>query len=190
MIEKIDSAILAGCTRFSHWLQRLTGLTNYFVANVGISLVAISIMIDMANFFHQIFQHRTSLFEVIIDSLLLLSAMHRSFLCTKAQDQLYSNNDAKLAELIPLTAKIGWRLLFVAASVIDALNIVTAYLAPHRESLWFLDVVGTKFFFSLGLMIFYYFIIVDPLPPGKSKVRQWIEVLRGMPEVMPAPAKS
>ena len=36
---------------------------------------------------------------------------------------------------------------------------------------------SAEIFFSTGFTIFYYFIAVQPLPPGKSRVRQWIEGL-------------
>ncbi len=35
LVEKIDALLLQFCTRFSHWSQRTTGRTNYFVAKGG-----------------------------------------------------------------------------------------------------------------------------------------------------------
>jgi hypothetical protein len=86
VFEKIDSFILAGCTKFSHWLQRLTGLTNYFLANIGTTLTAVAAMMVILNYFHQIFLFATRLFDLIMNLLMLAILLRQSFTCTKAQN--------------------------------------------------------------------------------------------------------
>jgi hypothetical protein len=100
VIKKIDSLILAACTRFSHWLQRLTGLTNYFVAKIGVGCTAVSVMVEIANFVHGMFKNPTPLPIVIIDTVTLLGCIYRSLICTKAQDRLYESADTKPADLL------------------------------------------------------------------------------------------
>lgn len=186
VIEKIDSVIIAACTKFSHWLQQLTGITSYFLANVGNGLFAISLMLRVVNYFHQIFRLPTDTFDAFLSSFLLLNTLSQSFLCIKAQEHLLGNAETKPAALRSYQKKgiSQLRIFWIILLAITLLSAPTAVGGP----LWILD--GMRYvFLPLGAVIFYCFIAVDPLPPGKSKVRQWVEKLAGAGRLVPAPAE-
>ena len=172
LLYNIDCSILRYCTKFSHWTQRTFGITNYAIARLGCGSTAIGVAIDLSNYFNQFLDYRTSLFLVTADVCWLAVLVYRSFICTKAEEQTYSGARTKINEI--LTYDSWWLrlyfLVFFALFVpIDILNTLTAKL----HFLQFLR----GFPFGTGLVIFYYFIAVDPLPPGQSKVKEFIKSL-------------
>jgi hypothetical protein len=169
VLKKIDSAILAGCTRFSHWLQRMTGLTNYFVANVGTGCAAIGMML------------RIALFDTVIYGAMMFVAISTSLNCTRAQDDFLSGKITKPAEL-QMYYSLGnfVRLPFAALFLLQSF---TLCLRLPQNPYWLLNIAG-RTFPTLGFTTFFYFIVVDPLPPGRSKVRQLLERLLGVREAV------
>jgi hypothetical protein len=181
VLKKIDSAILAGCTRFSHWLQRMTGLTNYFVANVGTGCAAIGMMLRIANYFHRMFDEPTTLFDTVIYGAMMFVAISTSLNCTRAQDDFLSGKITKPAEL-QMYYSLGnfVRLPFAALFLLQSF---TLCLRLPQNPYWLLNIAG-RTFPTLGFTTFFYFIVVDPLPPGRSKVRQLLERLLGVREAV------
>lgn len=169
-MKTIDTFILSICTKISHALQRATGLTCYFIAKIGIAISTLDLIVETLNYFYKFLHFSTTVFGLVILTLCLLTMIHRSIVCSKAEDHLWSGRLTRPAELLPYSESILWRILWVALFLID---IFCAFLGMHKYHHIFLEVVS-QCFFSLGLIIFYYFIAVNPLPPGMSKLRKWI----------------
>ena len=150
----VDTLLLRLCTKFSHALQRATGLTCYFVAKVGCGIVAISVV---KIFLSDGSRHWVAAFFIFI---WVTDMIYRTIQLGKIEDHFHSAATTKHAFVKhsdSIIARIIWLLFF-------ALDVIL------RGDL------GNKGL-SFGLLVFYYFVAVDPMPPGKSKVREWIENL-------------
>jgi len=164
VIDEMDQTIHDFCTRASHWLQRATGLTCYFVARVGVTLTAISVMANIANYFFPFLPGRTDMVTVALSVLILIDCIPRSIACQRGDEAVGSN--AKPAELMRFTRGPFWRVLWVGFAIFDL-----AYM--HWLSRPFASFIQDSAF-ALGCAVFYNFINVTPLPPGTSKLREWI----------------
>ena len=103
----------------------------------------------------------------------------------RAHDQLYQGKVAKPAELMPyVMEKPGWRIAYILILLLD---VRLLWVLPPSKSYLIPEVIARTFLW-VGMVIFYYFIAVDPLPPGISKVRKFVESFIGAPEVAPASA--
>jgi hypothetical protein len=67
------------------------------------------------------------------------------------------------------------------------LDVLSLWQVPPTRSCLVLEVIARTFTW-VGMAIFYYFIAVNPLPPGISKVRKLAESLMGTPKIAPASA--
>jgi hypothetical protein len=161
----------------------VTGLTNYFFAKIGIALMAITMMLDVINYFHQIFGTRTSLILLISDGFLFLVLVYQSAHCTEAEGHFWSSRNSKPAILIQYVDMGLWRLVPAFLLAIDAPRAVFV-LIVSRNRYRFLECVW-NLSFLLGMTIFYYFIIVDPLPPGKSRIRILLEKFSATKKTVP-----
>ncbi|OGN16700.1 MAG: hypothetical protein A3C88_02705 [Candidatus Yanofskybacteria bacterium RIFCSPHIGHO2_02_FULL_50_12] len=175
MIEWIDERILALFTKFSHWFQRLTGLTNFFWARVCLGLFAVGILISVANYWFPILATETPLLGVMLASIWLAYVLAFTELTHRADQHFWSGANTKHSVQRVLSENAIERVLLL---VVGALLLVLSFkaLANNPEvSIW------PQIYVSLDpgyLSSATYFAIVDPLPPGKSKVRQWIEEMQ------------
>ncbi len=167
LLEKLDDTVLDVCTRFAHAVQRLTGYTSRFIAKVGVLISTISMTLHVVNYFHRILWHRTDVFLLSISVMLIFGAFMRIHNLDRADDQQLSE---EIAEVEGGTGKDNWlyRLVFLFATIL-----VTLVSSSIIGFLGKIDDLS----FVWGLTIFHYFVAVEPLRPGKSKIRQWIEKL-------------
>ena len=172
MYKNLDAAILIACTKFSHALQRTLGLTCYFVAKIGVALTAVSVMLDVINYFFPFLAFKTSAILLCVSGLMFMIMVGQSICLAKAEDRLWSGDGVKPAELMPYVRSGTWRVFLVHLFV---LNILWFWTGPPFH--YWLCEFAERIFFPLGLVVFYYFVAVDPLPPGKSKIRSLIEKL-------------
>ena len=164
----VDDALLRICTRFSHKLQRTVGLTNYFIAKIGVAMAALSLLAEILNYSYKFLRYyHIGTFALAIDGFLLLSMILRTLHLSEAENNL---DDIKPAALKGYTGSLGWRIFWLIALLVDWIAIAR----PPREPRFLLAVVVTTFF-SNGMLIFYYFVEVNPLPPAKSKLKEWLE---------------
>ena len=178
----IDGRILAVCKKISHALQRGTGLTNFFVAKIGIAFTALNLLIGIGNYFLHFLRRPTPTIMICGPMMIcLLSAILRSIDLSRAENDLLG---VEKAQRHTLTSTPFWRLLWSGWSIIDALTffLSPSYPSPLLEFCW-------QCLFSWGLTIFYYFVAVDPLPPAKSHIRGWMESLSVKTETAPARSK-
>lgn len=171
MIKKIDTFLLSCCTRFSHALQRTTGLTCYFVAKIGIGLVALNMIVEILDYYLKFLVAHTQLFGVIMNAIILVIMVARTAELAKAEENI--GNKTKPRQLLRYIFPWWWRIFWLTFFIWDSLATVFIQRRSHHH---FLDFVDTLFF-SMGLVIFYYFVAVDPLPPGTSKVKKFINSL-------------
>lgn len=166
MLEKLDNFILAGCTKFSHWFQRLTGRTNYFLAKIGLILTVASISVSVISYVLPILPIKRPLWFVFLLGLIAIFEIGRMTKLDKAEKNAMSsaeqtkpffNNTGKVDRMIWFFLS-GWSI------------IVTSTVTPIS-----VFVIIDSCFFPVGLLIFHYFIEVNPLPPCKSKIKEFSE---------------
>ena len=163
----IDELMISLCTKISHSFQQLTGQTNFFIAKFGVLMATFNVITQIANYFHQILQRKTTLFD-------LLLCMWLNFILfrdAKTLDEANKNWATEERAIFPnLTSSMLYRLLWIGFSIHN--TIALTYLPQSQFKI--LEAIHMVSF-SYGLVIFYYFCAVEPLRPGKSKIRQWIE---------------
>jgi len=180
----LDEGVLALCTKFSHWLQRLTGRTNYFLAKIGVIMSFFSILTEIFNYFQPILRYPTSLFSVVIDCLVVTNCVARVWDCDKMEEA----NGTSDTQIKSRWDNPTWRLIWLIFTAWDLYG--TIGLINTHSHIPFLPLELVSQSFAIDLAVFYYFVAVHPLPPGKSKVRQWVESLSGVKNLEPATAKS
>jgi hypothetical protein len=173
MIAALDQAIHNFCTSVSHRLQRTTGLTCYFIARVGVSLAALNVLASIVNYFFPFLPERTDLVLAVLSALLLWSCVNCSIACQRGDEA--TGSDAKPAELMPYMGTAFWRVLWVAWAIF---GLAAVHWLSHALASFVQD--GA---FSLGFALFYNFINVTPLPPGTSKLKEWIKGFFSTPEL-------
>lgn len=168
----IDSKILRLCTLIAHGLQRAIGVTSYAVAKIGTGISAMSVLLDVVNYFTPVLNRKTGILSLLIAPVLLAAMVLRSVVCQKADDALWSGSSVKPSELIEYMDGYGWRLFWIVLLFVD---LFAELLQPPRAHMILEYVNGVGF--SMGISMFFYFIAVSPLPPGQSKLRQWVNIL-------------
>lgn len=138
-----------------------------------------AILADVINYFRKYTSFTTTPLSLIIDSVCLLIMIGRSNEVQHIEDSVGS--DTKPAELAHYVSSSHWRLFWLLGLLWSLM------LTPWHSDNLFLELLRFPGY-SLGCFIFWCFIVVDPLPPGTSKVREWLNSFTSHP--VPAPAKS
>jgi hypothetical protein len=167
-----DTAVLRACTALSRNLQRQVGLTNYFVAKIGIGLMATSVLIDTGNTFSHVLPRIVSPLMLWINIPFLAILVWRSYACSWAETDI-SETPAQHPMLV---STIWDRLTWITWSVLDVC--IFAFGKRHQ---WPVLEFADDTFFCLGSAVFYCFVAVRPLPPTKSRLRKWLETLHLAP---------
>ncbi|MBI2063323.1 MAG: hypothetical protein HYT61_03775 [Candidatus Yanofskybacteria bacterium] len=181
MLRALDSKIIEKLTKFSHWFQKLTGLTCYFFAKMGIFLAIFGTFVRVINYFLPFLTVKSNMFDIaiLIFSVLIFGPSIQK--CNKAEENLFSS------EVVKLERNNFWFRIYCLSWVVFEIIFLPLYIYETRYLI--LEVVARVGFF-IGLSIYNYFVVVVPLPPGKSKVRKWVEGLFApQPRLEPIPVK-
>ncbi len=181
MFYKFDAWILGHVQRFSHRWQRLTGLTNFWIANVLLSMAAIgygtlaAVKLISGDYRWGFLQAVVAVFWTPI----MLWLMRRN-------EEMEAHYLSGCKAMHPFTLFIlcqVWRRVFIVFLV--------AYTDGLALLMWrtfeFCVLAASLGCYSIAL----YCMACIPLPPGKSKVRQLVESLVTAfrkPQVAYAPA--
>lgn len=184
-LRVIDGWALRFCTNIAHTFQLLTGRTNFFIAKLGVLFASVDITLRMAGYFHPFPHHPKSMFDIIIGIIYMPIIISRALKLDEADK--HSSNSSEKAAIPGITNASSFlvRILWLVFAIQDTLWVVVEHSRPDYN---FIDIL-LAVSFSYGLLVFYYFIEVEPLRPQKSKIRQWVENLSfGL--LRPAPAIS
>lgn len=183
LLETIDARLLALFTMFSHKFQRLTGRTNFFLAKLSVALVMLSVAVELVNYWIPILSRKSTLFNVATNGIIAIWLVMCAYQCDEADNQLFSSEKAKYDFLAFWVDPSILRIMWLCLSWV-ALIIYTPTLFAPKVSIIF-DIID--FSYAHGGALFYYFLSVDPLPPGKSKIREWVEAFAaGFKRLVPA----
>jgi hypothetical protein len=170
IVFSIDKRINKFCTVVSHRLQRGTGLTCYFIARVGVGMMGLDVIAEIINAFFRFLPNKTPLVITFICCFVLLMCINRSRLCQRADDTLGEALPRGLMAEIVGELNAFFRVFWLVWAIFD-LAIFFAW-PPHSLGRFIQQCL-----FSMGAFIFHNFVAVFPLPPGKSKVSEWIKAM-------------
>jgi hypothetical protein len=164
-LRRLDEQLLKLCTRIAHTVQIWTGKTNFFVAKVGLILSVLPTTLRITNYFTRILHDTTSGFALAMWIWYLLSIISLISRLDKA-DQKHKDSEVKvMVKDFETYSSPGLRIwiLFLTCLNFQVID----------QSL--LDFLGSSKVCICGLLVFLYFVSVDPLTPRKSKIREWVE---------------
>lgn len=167
-IRAIDGWILGQCTKFAHWFQRLTGRTNFFLAKNCRALCFMAVALQITNHFGKLYKGDETVMVVLFGPLILLQIMWEGWQCDKAEDHVLSGHQTLPAYARSMGTIAEWRIFII-------LWALSVFFLLHSDGRFAVLQYIDNHAFPLGASGFYYFAAVTPLPPGKSKVREWIE---------------
>ena len=182
MLERLDNKILEKLTKFSHWFQKMTGLTSYFFAKTGLAIATLSSIISLLNYFSKFLHRGTDSFSIV---LMVINLLGFGIILNKI-NRYEDNVSSEIVKLFSFS--IYLRIFFICFSIYDFVTL--PIILSHKDSHYFILEVIAYVGFSWGFLIFIYFIEIIPLPPGKSRIRQFIEgFFRPQVQVAPVPVK-
>jgi len=165
----IDSTVLAAVTKFSHQFQMLTGRTNFFIAKIGRFMCFAAVALDIINYFAHVLPDKTPLWFLILGVFICIDFAFGATICDQADRETREGYDV-LPPSVLLLRSYGfflrgdsWRTLWLALTIFDYGMFIYTHPAP-----WLLCWID-KTWFSSGVLIFVYFIAVDPRPPIRHK---------------------
>lgn len=164
IILRFDAALLDLCTRFSHFLQRTVGLTNYFLARVGFFIYVLSLLANVSDYWFHFLKVSTPLPFMVLMVLILPGVYLAVWETYRIEEDLYRTGSVRLHGLLRIGTFFG-RIAWFVFTVITALSF-------WRQN-WtdFLVAIAWPF----GMTIVYYFLSVTPLPPSVSGVRKFVD---------------
>jgi hypothetical protein len=171
----IDFWLMIAATKISHRLQRATGLTCYFVARVGLAISVLSLVYCAVIVVFMTFPFWGTFFKlstVLFFGIICGQQWKRSHELIKAEERLYNSSQPTLSQFVrtPGPARVFWAIGTVFGVAFDVYFGLVDKTAPY---------LFQQCGFYIGMTIFSYFGSVVPLPPGKSKLRKWIDSMYG-----------
>ena len=156
--------------RFAHWFQRLTGKTNFWLANVSLLLIIFTVGMDSAldvaqgNMFGAFCLTFFSAITVPIFRFATYIAERRS---------VPGMRNGSAIDPISIFIRIA---IFLIPGLYEISPVITDMTSQMPLSI---RVIGhwVDLVQSCGFICFFYFMACTPLPPRKSKMKQWAEKL-------------
>lgn len=170
----IDERILALFTKFSHWFQLLTGRTNYFLAKVCLFLVMSAWVIEGINYWIPVLDEKTYVIEVVLFVVLFFGQVFLVKSLDRAEEDLFSGHKAK--KWTGMETSVELRILWVGSVFLLVPAEFHRLTQPSVEGFWLFNFNDALW--PIYLIFAFYFAAVNPLPPGKSRVRQFLETVQ------------
>jgi hypothetical protein len=168
-LERLDDRILMFFTNISHRFQRLTGRTNFFLAKVALFTHMFGAFISIANYWAPLMSIESGVVDVVVFMMTSLFSIIIVIWCEYAEKTFQSSGNLLKLEW-PHSIKILVRptIFFLRSFIVSVCFLAMQWIDVLIQSCLF------------GLVIGLYFVDVIPLPPGKSKIREWIELFGGL----------
>lgn len=113
MLEALDRKIIEKLTKFSHWFQKLTGLTCYFFAKTGLFISILVLVLHAINYFWPILMHKSNsfyIFALFFIGYMFNKRIHR---CNKVEENLFPSEIIRVDK-----ENFGFRMFYLFASVV------------------------------------------------------------------------
>jgi len=193
MLIEIDVWLLRKLEKFSHWFQKLTGKNCFWLARVA---TACYFCFGLAVTAFYILSKETSMIILYsLSSLIILAVAISMFKMLKFKEEIVL--DASNIGLVNPFKILDYP--------IRTLTLIFTPICSFREIAGILDGGVSIILVFIGIFgnllfwygLFYYFSACDPLPPAKSKVKEWKEkfvnavkgVFAPVPRPVPAPCE-
>lgn len=176
MFEMLDQFILKFFTKISHSFQRMTGRTNFFLAKCAALLVAVSTSVGALGYFAEVLVREPSFFIAMIEVFLTIAFIRTAYLCDLSEEDTFRGGTRR--KWLLLNYSRAWRpFLFVGVLLSIPASIIEVPIAPNS----ILEALHHGFIpFSF---LFLYFIEVNPLPPCRGKIQEFVASLFGRLEL-------
>ena len=187
VIIRVDEWILGKLTQFCHWWQKQTGLTNFFFCKLGVFVSLLEIVVRVGNYFWPFLGHPTYLFSLFVVTFLGFKLSQYLPMLDKLINHEFSQNAPTMSPLrIPVFS--FFRILYMPSCFSLGLYLFIKQIQVSTkwwplEAIFYLGL-------NLGIWIILFFMAIIPLPPSKSKLREWVEKLLPSPEPELAKAPS
>ncbi len=180
LVYRLDARLLAMFTRIAHRFQVLFGRTNFFLAKLCLVVAAIGILEMVLNYWWPLLPMHPRSWEVPFYGAAFLIIVRDVHACEREDERRmlsrtrvrpFFYNDV-LGNFSLDTQKVWRAVLALVGFGKMPISLWVMSYEPHPW-LW----LG----FSLtvpAMAAALYFIAVEPLPPGESKVRVWLAELR------------
>jgi len=174
LLRKTDDYVIGRFTTFCHWWQRLTGLTNFWWARGALVGTIAMFMLSMLSMV---------MFPIaLVPFFYILIPARAGWKALGMVEDHYLSGSATAHMLTLHWCSMYWARLAVILYL--PILVVCCWLAPEQWRMGF-RYMGTTF----GLLfVQMYLMCVIPLPPAKSKVREFLESLRPAPKPVQVPA--
>ncbi len=169
-IQVVDTFVLKHITKFSHWFQRLTGKTCYFLAKVMFSMVVADAVINACNYWIRVIYHESSISDIIIAPILVFIWGNFIYNMDESDRHLFAGERTKVWNNF-VNFPSALKVFFFVIGLCSLLTLPRLFFM--KDGFWFFNINHNLIIVYISLGI--YFASVDPLPPGISKVREWIE---------------
>ncbi len=170
LLLKTDSSILRFFTKISHWFQRLTGLTNYFLAAICTIFVSLNLLMAIIAYWFSIFYRGRTDIVVVIMSVIQLIFWHYLYRQLMRADKSVISGQETI-ELEPRFDDDVSVFMRIIISFIICILILLSLISPVAQmNPW---EAATFYCSMVCIFCFFYFAAVIPLPPGKSKIKEW-----------------
>jgi len=189
MLEKIDNYLIGIATKISHWTQKHFGITNFCIARIGGYVELLGIMICIILCLWNRKAYEIALF-LLIGVPFLAVVTHVAITDIKAthksEQQMMENNISirKYWYSDAILRVIGFMLTLTGMLLLPITIFVTRGFLP----------LFSVFIILAGSTILDIFAEVTPLPPHKSKMREWAEKLKAAlqptPILTPVPVQN
>lgn len=183
ILERIDERILELFTKFSHRFQRQTGRTNFFLAKVANAILLVVAVITLQKLIETlsiplnqfvyvilIFSHLFQVFFLFIALLMGSLCFLGEYIESRKKSNENTANPNKL--VIKETRLSSLRVICYIPVMIFLAYSLETHLTPGTSVYKFLISI---YFQELLALVCVYLLSINPLPPGKSKVRQWVD---------------
>ena len=190
MLIEIDVWLLGKLERFSHWFQKLTGKNCFWLAKIAAIFHGLLIVVILMS---GVFLGNQAI--AIVSGIMVMFAFfvvfkhfalikHRERVVLSTQEKSLSNP----FKVLDYDCRAIVLFIILLCFFIMAINLIGYFLFYFGAMLAFL-------MFLQGLL--YYFSACDPLPPAKSKVKEWkekfVNAVKGVfapaPRPIPAPCE-
>lgn len=171
-LERIDALILSFFTKISHKFQIWTSRTNFFLAKLTISLLELSVILSLLNIFIPLLDPKTNPVTGVTVGGIWIYWISKDWEKLKdAENRSLHEEQAKTSFFIPgqnCFERLAWLIMFFLLNFKQLINGVL-----HPKVHWIIELIVWSFL--LQVAVYTYFTSITPLPPGRNKVRQWLE---------------
>jgi hypothetical protein len=171
MTRRVDGAIIAGVARVAHGLQRWTGVISYQLSKWSMYWLCVSVILITAVRWSDVFAVLPNdPIVTALNPLVFVLQAWRFPIFDRVIRQWRSDPTVKLIEIRFLQWPVWLRVTFIPVGCFEVLY-------AFRVAGASVPVLGLFVMQTVPILLSGYFIEVDPLPPGESKIGAFIRSL-------------